>query len=41
MSLNEQFGKDVLLTGWGHSRFGKLTDGSRIVQSTAEVVGSP
>jgi acetyl-CoA C-acetyltransferase len=26
MSLKEQFGKDVLLTGWGHSRFGKLTD---------------
>ncbi|MET3721700.1 MULTISPECIES: acetyl-CoA acetyltransferase [unclassified Arthrobacter] len=26
MSLQEQFGKDVLLTGWGHSRFGKLTD---------------
>ena len=26
MSLKEQFGKDVLLTGWGHSKFGKLTD---------------
>ncbi|MDQ1593665.1 MAG: acetyl-CoA C-acetyltransferase, partial [Arthrobacter pascens] len=26
MSLKEQFGKDVLLTGWSHSRFGKLTD---------------
>lgn len=26
MSLKDQFGKDVLLTGWGHSRFGKLTD---------------
>ncbi len=25
MSLKDQFGKDVLLTGWGHSRFGKLT----------------
>ncbi|UXM92146.1 acetyl-CoA acetyltransferase [Paenarthrobacter sp. JL.01a] len=26
MSLKEQFGKDILLTGWGHSKFGKLTD---------------
>lgn len=26
MSLKEQFGKDVLLTGWGHSRFGKLAE---------------
>jgi acetyl-CoA C-acetyltransferase len=26
MSLKEQFGKDILLTGWGHSPFGKLTD---------------
>ncbi|WP_285247282.1 acetyl-CoA acetyltransferase [Pseudarthrobacter sp. efr-133-R2A-89] len=26
MSLKEQFGKDVLITGWGHSRFGKLVD---------------
>ncbi|KGJ79647.1 acetyl-CoA acetyltransferase [Cryobacterium roopkundense] len=26
MSLREQFGRDVLLTGWGHSRFGKLVD---------------
>ena len=26
MSLRDAFGKDVLLTGWGHSRFGKLDD---------------
>lgn len=26
MSVREQFGRDVLLTGWGHSRFGKLAD---------------
>ena len=26
MSLREEFGRDVLLTGWGHSRFGKLAD---------------
>ncbi|GAB4098000.1 acetyl-CoA acetyltransferase [Sinomonas halotolerans] len=26
MSLREQFGKDVLITGWGHSRFGKLSE---------------
>lgn len=43
MSLKEQFGKDVLLTGWGHSRFGKLTDDtleSLIVQVTAEAIGN-
>ena len=26
MSLADQFGTDILLTGWGHSRFGKRTD---------------
>ena len=26
MSLKEQFGQDILLTGWGHSPFGKLAD---------------
>jgi acetyl-CoA C-acetyltransferase len=26
MSLQERFGKDVLLNGWGHSRFGKLAE---------------
>lgn len=26
MSLQEQFGRDILLTGWGHSPFGKLAD---------------
>ena len=41
MSLKEQFGKDVLLTGWGHSRFGKLTDEtleSLIVQVATEAI---
>jgi acetyl-CoA C-acetyltransferase len=43
MSLNEQFGKDVLLTGWGHSRFGKLTDEtleSLIVQVATEAISN-
>lgn len=43
MSLKEQFGKDVLLTGWGHSRFGKLTDEtleSLIVQVASEAIGN-
>lgn len=43
MSLKEQFGKDVLLTGWGHSRFGKLTDDtleSLIVQVATEAIGN-
>ena len=43
MSLHEQFGKDVLLTGWGHSRFGKLTDEtleSLIVQVATEAIGN-
>ncbi|MCU1555071.1 MAG: acetyl-CoA acetyltransferase, partial [Arthrobacter sp.] len=43
MSLREQFGKDVLLTGWGHSRFGKLTDEtleSLIVQVATEAIGN-
>jgi len=43
MSLKEQFGKDVLLAGWGHSRFGKLTDEtleSLIVQVAAEAIGN-
>lgn len=26
MTLQEQFGKDVLITGWGHSQFGKLAE---------------
>jgi acetyl-CoA C-acetyltransferase len=41
MSLQEQFGKDVLLTGWGHSRFGKLTEEtleSLIVQVATEAI---
>jgi acetyl-CoA C-acetyltransferase len=43
MSLRKQFGKDVLLTGWGHSRFGKLTDEtleSLIVQVATEAIGN-
>lgn len=43
MSLREQFGKDILLTGWGHSRFGKLTDEtleSLIVQVATEAIGT-
>ena len=43
MSLREQFGTDVLLTGWGHSRFGKLTDEtleSLIVQVTSEAISN-
>ncbi|WP_211880190.1 acetyl-CoA acetyltransferase [Pseudarthrobacter albicanus] len=43
MSLKKQFGKDVLLTGWGHSRFGKLTDEtleSLIVQVATEAIGN-
>jgi acetyl-CoA C-acetyltransferase len=43
MSLKEQFGKDVLLTGWGHSRFGKLTDEtleSLIVQVADEAIST-
>jgi acetyl-CoA C-acetyltransferase len=41
MSLQEQFGKDVLLTGWGHSPFGKLADEtleSLIVQVATEAI---
>ncbi|ALV39865.1 acetyl-CoA acetyltransferase [Pseudarthrobacter sulfonivorans] len=43
MSLKEQFSKDVLLTGWGHSRFGKLTDEtleSLIVQVASEAISN-
>ncbi|MET4093527.1 acetyl-CoA acetyltransferase [Arthrobacter sp. UYCu712] len=43
MSLREKFGKDVLLTGWGHSPFGKLTDEtleSLIVQVATEAIGN-
>ena len=41
MSLREEFGRDVLLTGWGHSRFGKLVDEtleSLIVRVTIEAI---
>jgi len=43
MSLKEQFGKDILLTGWGHSRFGKLAEEtleSLIVQVASEAIGN-
>jgi acetyl-CoA C-acetyltransferase len=43
VSLKEQFGKDVLLTGWGHSRFGKLTDEtleSLIVQVATDAISN-
>ncbi|MDQ4504090.1 acetyl-CoA acetyltransferase [Sinomonas sp. ASV322] len=41
MSLREQFGKDILITGWGHSRFGKLSEEtleSLIVQVAGEAL---
>ncbi|MEA5454740.1 acetyl-CoA acetyltransferase [Sinomonas sp. JGH33] len=41
MSLKEHFGKDVLITGWGHSRFGKLSEEtleSLIVQVAGEAL---
>ena len=43
MGVREVFGKDVLLTGWGHSRFGKLADEtleSLIVQVATEAIGN-
>ncbi|MDQ0278806.1 acetyl-CoA C-acetyltransferase [Arthrobacter silviterrae] len=43
MSLQEQFGKDILLTGWGHSKFGKLTGEtleSLIVQVATDAITS-
>ena len=43
MSLQEQFGTDVLLAGWGHSRFGKLSDDTLetlIVQVAAEAIAN-
>ncbi|MFJ4028919.1 acetyl-CoA acetyltransferase [Paenarthrobacter sp. NPDC089989] len=41
MSLKDQFGKDILLTGWGHSKFGKLSDDTLetlIVQVAGEAI---
>ncbi|AIY03049.1 acetyl-CoA acetyltransferase [Arthrobacter sp. PAMC 25486] len=41
MSLREQFGKDILLSGWGHSKFGKLQDEtleSLIVQVATDAI---
>ncbi|MBX7444047.1 MULTISPECIES: acetyl-CoA acetyltransferase [unclassified Arthrobacter] len=43
MSLKEQFGKDVLITGWGHSKFGKLTEEtleSLIVQVATDAINT-
>lgn len=43
MSVKDQFGKDILLTGWGHSKFGKLTDDtleSLIVQVAGEAISN-
>ncbi len=43
MSLKEQFGKDILITGWGHSKFGKLTDEtleSLIVQVATDAINT-
>ncbi|MFJ6077622.1 acetyl-CoA acetyltransferase [Pseudarthrobacter sp. NPDC092419] len=43
MSLQEQFGKDVLITGWGHSRFGKLSEDtleSLIVQVATDAINT-
>ena len=43
MSLKERFGKDVLLTGWGHSKFGKLSDEtleSLIVRVSTEAIAN-
>lgn len=43
MTLKDKFGTDVLLTGWGHSRFGKLADEtleSLIVQVSREAIES-
>lgn len=43
MSLKETFGKDILLNGWGHSRFGKLPDEtleSLIVQVSTEAIAN-
>ncbi|NUP58491.1 MAG: acetyl-CoA acetyltransferase [Pseudarthrobacter sp.] len=43
MSLQEQFGKDVLITGWGHSRFGKLAEDtleSLIVQVATDAIST-
>ena len=43
MSLKGQFGKDILITGWGHSKFGKLTDEtleSLIVQVATDAINT-
>ena len=43
MSLKGQFGKDILITGWGHSKFGKLTGEtleSLIVQVATDAINT-
>ncbi len=43
MSIKEQFGKDILLTGWGHSQFGKMSEDtleSLIVQVASEAISN-
>lgn len=43
MTIAQEFGKDVLLTGWGHSRFGKLSDEtleSLIVKVATEAIAN-
>ncbi|GAA3213881.1 acetyl-CoA acetyltransferase [Microbacterium terregens] len=43
MALRDRFGTDVLLTGWGHSRFGKLEEEtleSLIVQVSRDAIAS-
>lgn len=43
MTIAHEFGKDVLLTGWGHSRFGKLSEEtleSLIVKVATEAIAN-
>lgn len=43
MTIAHEFGKDVLLTGWGHSQFGKLADEtleSLIVKVATEAISN-
>jgi acetyl-CoA C-acetyltransferase len=43
VTVRDQFGKDILITGWGHSPFGKLADEtleSHIVSVAREAIAS-
>ena len=43
MSLRDEFGTDVLITGWGHTRFGRLDDHSLeslVVMAAREALAS-